>query len=573
MTTTFLDASGRQLYSHEEPLDFLTERDVAFVSVSYTPRASDAVKQRGEEMVYRDGSFLWPFLGSTRAGNVFRVVRQDGWPGDPMPHIEEIGAGEPDLVPLPALPSVLDVDPHYGLNTILLHANGTNGSTTIIDQAGGAWTAVGNAQIITTGAVYGSGALALDGSGDYLALTRASLLGTGNLTVEAWIYVADHTSDHHIFGVSDSNGNFSQFDILIDTNTDGSVRASIRNIGVAHCDYNTPPNLVPVATWTHVAFTVEGTTARTRINGVVAASAAMTGVRGNPNQYARVGLLSPAGGFSTPRWFKGRIDDLRVTKICRYPGAGSVTPPAAQLPSAPVAVQPTVIAMPTVNDAQGVATDGTHVWYSSSTTIYKYTVAGALVTSRNVSADAPIAKNQVNGMFLHAGKLYVSAAKYSGGMGTSYVVEYDPNTLAYQSHRAVDGSRFSEDLCFAHGYWWVVFHAHAEVSQYKPDWSFVATHALSYPITGSSGGFGPGTGYDGVAWVGNYLVCNIHEIYDQKYMDLYAWNGLGFVPVYRQQRPHVFATQGICTDPTDATVFWFALRNPAGDGLAKTVLR
>jgi hypothetical protein len=89
MTVTWIDTPGKKLSTSHEALDFLTERDVSFISVRYTARPGERLVQRSAETVYLDGVFLWPFLRSTRVGNVFSVVREGGWPGHPLPHVEE----------------------------------------------------------------------------------------------------------------------------------------------------------------------------------------------------------------------------------------------------------------------------------------------------------------------------------------------------------------------------------------------------------------------------------------------------------------------------------------------------
>lgn len=227
---------------------------------------------------------------------------------------------------------------------------------------------------------------------------------------------------------------------------------------------------------------------------------------------------------------------------------------------------------PSSTDAQGVATDGTNIWYSSSTTIYKYTMAGSLVTSRDVSSDAPT-KTQINGMFIRAGVLYVSAAENTDPR-KSFIVEYDPTTLAYIDHTQITGDWFSEGLAWRDGYWWVCFHANKVVAKVDPTtYSVVSTYDLSYNITGSSGGYGAATGYDGIAWHGDYLLANVHEIYNENFLDVYYWTGTQFDEVARI--PHItsIATQGIVVDPLDPTIIWFAERNySGGDSVAKAIV-
>ena len=228
------------------------------------------------------------------------------------------------------------------------------------------------------------------------------------------------------------------------------------------------------------------------------------------------------------------------------------------------------LTMPSSTDAQGVATDGTHLWFSSSTTIYKYTKAGTLVTSRNVSTDDPSSKSQINGMYIKDGTLYVSAAENSSPR-KAYIVEYNPDTLAYIAHHQITGDWFSEGVAWKGGYLWVCFHANKVIAQIDPvTWATVATYNLSFNVSGSSGGYGAGTGYDGIAWIGDYLLANIHETYDQDYLDVYYWDGSAFDEVGRVAWPTSMATQGLALDPTEADTLWFAERNYSGaDSVAK----
>jgi hypothetical protein len=467
------------------------------------------------------------------------------------------------------------VDANYAKNTVLLLGNGTNGATAFIDQMANTWTANGNAQISTSTQKFGTGCMLFDGSGDYLSSSITSCIGLADFTVECWIRLASLASDCEIFCIGNV-ANVSQFDLVFETKTTGALRGSIQNgSGTALVDITSASSLLAINTYYHVAFTAEGTTARLRINGAVVATGTITGTRVNNQTQCRVGHLSTDLGGAVPRWFNGRIDDLRVTRgVCRYTGSGAATVPSAELPYVKT---PTFVSRFSTTtgpaDAQGVATDGTNIWYSNSTTIYKYTMAGVLVTSRVVSGDNPTTKNQINGMYIRNGRLYVSAAEFTGGVGISYIVEYDPTTLAYITHHQLTGDHFSEGLAWRDGHWWVVFHANEHVCKVDTNFVVRATYPLTFSITGSSGGYGAGVGYDGVVWLGDYLLCNIHEIYNEDYLDVYLWNGSGFTEVCRLPRVTTNGTQGICLDPTSPTSLYYAERNYAGvDAVAKTLL-
>lgn len=473
-----------------------------------------------------------------------------------------------------ATPNPLDGDASYTSNTVLLHFNGSNGSTVFNDQIGNVWTANGNAQLSTSTVAFGSACLLLDGTGDYISATISNVVGTGDFTIRTKIRLASLASDGEIFCVSNASLGLGTFNIVFETKTTGALRGSIQNgSGSTNADISSASSLLAVNTYYDVAFVADGSTARLYIDGVQVASGSITGTRVQNQTACRIGHLSTESSIF--RYFNGRIDDLQVTRgVCRYPNGTTFTPPAAQLPSISLAKFDSRVTTNSTDFAQGVATDGTHIWYSNSFNIYKYTKAGSLVTSRDVTGDAPTDKVQVNGMEIRGGRLFVSAAKFTGGVGTSWIVEYNPDSLAYVQHWSLPGDWFSEGLSWYGGYWWVIFHANKVVARFDAHFNLIATYPLSFSITGSSGGFGSGQGYDGIAWRGRYMYVNVHEIYNENYLDIYYWNGSGFTEIARQPHPTSIATQAMCFDPVEDGVMWFAERVYGGGNhsLAKVLL-
>ena len=75
------------------------------------------------------------------------------------------------------------VDPQFGSVSLLLHGDGANGSTTIVDSSPTpkTVTAFGDAQISTAQSKFGGASIAFDGTGDYLSANDGDLvLGTGS---------------------------------------------------------------------------------------------------------------------------------------------------------------------------------------------------------------------------------------------------------------------------------------------------------------------------------------------------------------------------------------------------------
>lgn len=121
MTITFLDSSG-PLPNVVASRRFTATDPLAYACVRYFDPDRPGL-QRGEEVVYRDGAFRYPYsLASTQDGTTYTVVRQGGWSSDLELHAEEKSTG----APTPALPGNL-----FGADAIwsLLHVPGSNPPT------------------------------------------------------------------------------------------------------------------------------------------------------------------------------------------------------------------------------------------------------------------------------------------------------------------------------------------------------------------------------------------------------------------------------------------------------------
>jgi len=233
------------------------------------------------------------------------------------------------------LSSYAPVDEEFDKVSLLLHGDGTNGSTTIVDSSSSpkAVTAVGDAQISTAQSKFGGSSLAFDGTGDYLtsAANSAFDLGSGDYTIELWVRLISASNYGGIvgkgqIGVVNSTAYSLEFD-----NTSNAISLWIGN--------NTPPsfgsyvvtgttNIRTSAVWTHLAVSRSGNNTRLFVNGTQEGSTyttAYTIAAGNP--------LWIGGGFYAPTTnnINGYIDDLRITKgVARY--TANFTPPTAPFP-------------------------------------------------------------------------------------------------------------------------------------------------------------------------------------------------------------------------------------------------
>ena len=211
-------------------------------------------------------------------------------------------------------------DPSFSFTSLLLHGDGANGSTTIVDSSSSpkTVTAFGNAQISTAQSKFGGASILFDGAGDYLNVSYNNLLDltSGDFTVEAWVWRNVSSVNQGIFAtrtISDGvivtiDGNKLVFSII---NTPITVISTVD---------------VPTEQWSHVAVTRNGDAIRVFIDGIQRGilTSLVTGTLGNA---CAVGARNSGG--ANP--FNGYIDELRITKgVARY--TSNFTPPTAPFP-------------------------------------------------------------------------------------------------------------------------------------------------------------------------------------------------------------------------------------------------
>ena len=218
-------------------------------------------------------------------------------------------------------------------NTQLL-LNFTNGG--IIDATGkNVLETVGNAQISTAVTKWSGGAIALDGTGDYLPIAPTQNLefGSGDFTIEFW-WRPTSTARQGLF-----HGSFgADWSIGIDFSSLGTQK-----IGIWASSNGTTWNLLNADSggnaaggtisptqnaWNHIAFVRQGTTWMSFVNGVRDLN--ITGVSGSI--VSRATYPKVVGAWWSPGSMGqtfGGMADVRVTKgLARY--TGNFTPPAAQ---------------------------------------------------------------------------------------------------------------------------------------------------------------------------------------------------------------------------------------------------
>lgn len=219
-------------------------------------------------------------------------------------------------------------DANFSKVSLLLHFDGANGSTSIVDSSPlrHTVTAVGNAQISTAQGVFGLPSLAFDGAGDYCTLPDVAALefGAGDFTVEFVIRTTQTLT--YACPIARDNGNFNAgaWALLLNGNGTGSLQLwnASYSTSVPHLSTSTSPALNDGA-WHHVALVRNGSAWALYVDGASRATSTWAGTM------ADVALPTTLGRDpGRARDFAGHLAQVRITKdLARY--TANFTPPTA----------------------------------------------------------------------------------------------------------------------------------------------------------------------------------------------------------------------------------------------------
>ena len=213
-------------------------------------------------------------------------------------------------------------DPFIDDVSLLLHANGTNGSSSFIDSSLNGWTvtAVGGAVISTAQSRFGGSAASLNGSTAYLTVPHnaAFSIQAGTSTLEAWVYRAGSGVEDYLL---------SKRSDTIPSAANEGWEWRINATDLVQFFYTGGSSLtssatVPSGQWVHLAVVRNGSTVTHYINGVAAGAGTFSNGIENTTDTLKVGVANDASTF-----FNGYLDDIRITKgIARYTSSSFAVP-------------------------------------------------------------------------------------------------------------------------------------------------------------------------------------------------------------------------------------------------------
>lgn len=223
------------------------------------------------------------------------------------------------------------LDPNISQVSLLLHGNGTNGSTTITDSSPSpkTVTAVGNAQISTAQSKFGGASIAFDGTGDFLAVPDSEAWNflAADFTLECWVRINAALSEAKILMSQRSNDGNSDRGINFYITATGGLGFDLSTDG-SGATVTATNSVLSTLTWQHVALARSGSTGRFFVDGILNAT---TVNFGSSSIFNSSSLFTIGGRGDGLRCLDGYIDDLRITKgVARY--TANFTPPTAAFP-------------------------------------------------------------------------------------------------------------------------------------------------------------------------------------------------------------------------------------------------
>ena len=226
----------------------------------------------------------------------------------------------------PSVGLVAYLDDAY--SKVLMHLDGADTSTTFTDLSGKSWTASGNAQLDTAQKKFGSAALLLDGTDDFIYTTDHDdfNVGAGDFTIDFQIYFNSKGGYDGIYSQRTSSSSNDAITLMLD----GSGQAFAFEYSYNGTAYSSVTFNTNVATggWHHIELVRYGSTITLYIDGVAEATTFNVGANAFYNSTANVQIGKLGGGSST-QCLNGWIDEFRFTKgVARH--TANFTPPTQE---------------------------------------------------------------------------------------------------------------------------------------------------------------------------------------------------------------------------------------------------
>lgn len=202
-------------------------------------------------------------------------------------------------------------DPDFANVSLLLHAEGADGSTTLLDSSslGLSFSASGNAQLDTSQFKFGGSSMQFDGAGDYfLGPTSTGLaFGNGDFTIELFARFGNLSGVGLILEYANGSSSVGNYAWQIQRNG-SQIQAMVSN-GSSYL--GTASGTVAANQWYYIVMKRSGSNLITEIDGVATntTSIGTTTVNNPSGASLRIGM--GAGSWAP---LLGWLDEVRITK-------------------------------------------------------------------------------------------------------------------------------------------------------------------------------------------------------------------------------------------------------------------
>lgn len=195
---------------------------------------------------------------------------------------------------------------YISTSVLLMHGDGTNGSTTLTDEYGHTTTAVNNCAISTAQSKFGGASIGFDGTGDYFTIDDDTDFDfTSAFTFELQVYITAFDTSGCFIASQQSGATVGGFQFYI-TNT-GVIRWDRNN---TTNEMQSPAAAVSTGSWNHIAISWDGSTYRMFVNGNQVSTASSTTAPTNVSGVLRFGNYVANTDYD----LNGYIDEIRITQ-------------------------------------------------------------------------------------------------------------------------------------------------------------------------------------------------------------------------------------------------------------------
>lgn len=208
------------------------------------------------------------------------------------------------------------VDPYWDYVSLYITGDGVANSTTFTDSSKNNVPVVvnGNTKVSTSFKKYGSGSIALDGSGDTLTFAANSVFLLNNdFTIEAWVYPITQVQSYPaVVNIGKQYGQGENICMYFNHQSAPSKYIVYFNSTLTLTGTITKTLNV----WHHVALVRSGNTVSLFVDGVLDVTASYSSTTFTANPTACIGSEDAVRGITD---FSGYIDEVRITKgVARY---------------------------------------------------------------------------------------------------------------------------------------------------------------------------------------------------------------------------------------------------------------